>query len=180
MKKYILLSFLFATIQIFAQQTPPPPSDDSQPNDPPVQMQQQPAQQNINKVNMKNNLKAEKFKNLKIGGIVLLTAGGIGLISGIALVGSGVSNQISTNNQTSTTTTSGTTYTNSSGQTQTITPGNATKIAGGVYLSVFSAFAIGGGTAMAIIGSHKQKKYMAASRLAVFVAPTAFRIAYTF
>jgi hypothetical protein len=124
---------------------------------------------------MRNNIKAEKFKNLKIGGIVLLTAGGIGVISGIALLASGVSNQISTNQTANTTNTYGT-----SSNPQPISQANASKIAAGAYLGVLGAFAIGGGTAMAIIGSHKQKKYAAAPRLSVFVAPTAFRIAYKF
>jgi len=163
------------------QQTPPPPPNNQ------TQQIQQPIQQGQTipyNANMKNSIKAEKYKNLKIGGIVLLTAGVVGLIGGIAMVSSGVSNQISTNSSTSssstvTTTPYGTT-TSTNNSNQPIAPANAAQISGGVFLGVLGAFAIGGGTAMAIIGSHKQKKYAAASRLSMAIAPTAFSIAYKF
>jgi hypothetical protein len=179
MKKYIVIYFLFIAANVFSQQTdpqqtPPPP------NNQPQQIQPPPMQQGQSitpyNINMRNKIKAEKFKNLKIGGIVLLSAGVIGLVSGIALVSSGASNQIATNNSNS--------YNNSNSSTnssQPIAPANASQIVGGVYLGVLGAFAIAGGTVMAAIGSHKEKQYnTAASRLSVVIAPTAFRIAYTF
>jgi hypothetical protein len=167
MRKSLFVFLLFVTVKLFPQQIQQPP-EPPQTTNKSVQIQQ-PAQQNISTVDMKNKIKAEKFENMKINGIVLASVGGAALVGGIVALSIGLYNQ------------NAAAANPSNSANQSATPFYiSSQVATGLILGFFGGSAITGGIIMASIGNQKLKKYATASRLSVFVAPTAFRIAYKF
>ena len=165
MKKHLVILLLFVAVKLFPQQI--------------NQATQQPSQQ----PNQAVYDKITKYKKMKIGGIVMLSAGGVALVSGIAMFASGLieisTRQNTYNNQFNTYILSSNTYPYSAQPP--VQPNNADlipKMAGGVVLGIVGGLAVAGGTFMYIRGKHKEKKWR--NNLSAFVAPTAFRFTYKF
>jgi len=192
MKKYIIIPFLFVAVNLFSQPINQQPNNQQQNNN--QQMQQQNNQQQMQQQNnnqqyqqqdqyqppqQQNNMynynmnnrgnKLAKYHKMKVNGIVLASVGGGLLIGGVALLSTGISNQVVTNN--------------SNGYNQPVFNGAIIETIGGGILTVVGALMVTGGTVMAVIGSKKEKDLATANRnnkVSVFIAPTAFKIAYTF
>ncbi|HXU26963.1 MAG TPA: hypothetical protein VN698_07010 [Bacteroidia bacterium] len=169
MKKYIIIPFLFVAVNLFSQpinQQTPPADQTQQIHQPPMQQGQGMTPYN-NSMNSYGN-KAAKYRKMKVNGIVLASVGGAGLIGGLALLTTGLSNKTAATN-------------NYNGYNQAPLRSYVPEIFVGGVFTVVGALALTGGTVMAIIGNKKEKDYaMANHKLTVIVAPTAFRIAYTF
>jgi len=156
MKKALFILLLFVTVKLFSQQI-------EQNNQ---QLQQQPQQNSMynNDMNYYGN-KAAKFRKMKIKGIVMGSIGGGMLASGIFFLTNGLSDKASRANSSN----------------QPLIPSYTPKIVGGTILTVVGGLMVTGGVLRAIIGATKEKKMvMSNHQLSLFVAPTAFRIAYTF
>lgn|GEM_PF-1638631 len=198
MKKYIIIPFLFAAVNLFSQpinqSQSPNNQDQRQPQNNQQQMQQQNnnqqmQQQNNNQQNnqqeetfqpqpqqpMYNNNKnyygnkANKYRKMKVNGIVLASVGGAMLIGGLALLSDGIAKQVPVNS-----------YNN--GPFNGAGNGAFIETFGGTVFTIIGALATTGGTLMAIIGNKKEKDMATANRnrVSVIIAPTAFKIAYTF
>jgi len=189
MKKYIIIPFLFVAVNLFSQ--PINQSSNNQDQRQPQNNQQQMQQQNNNQqMQQQNNQQEEtfqpqpqqpmynnnknyygnksaKYRKMKVNGIVLASVGGAMLIGGLALLSDGISRQVPVNSYNSGPLNGG---------------GAIIETFGGAVFTIVGALATTGGTLMAILGSKKEKDMAAANRnrVSVIIAPTAFRIAYTF
>ena len=201
MKKYIVIPFLFMAVNLFSQPINQQPNNQQQQNNN-QQMQQQNNQQQMQQQNnnqqmqqqnnqqyqqqdqyqppqQQNNMynnnmnyygnKSAKYRKMKVNGIVLASVGGGLLIGGLALLTTGISNQVPVNNN------NGTVFNGGAGA--------VIETIGGGILTVVGALMVTGGTVMAVIGSKKEKDMAMSNRnnkVSVIIAPTAFKIAYTF
>lgn len=109
-----------------------------------------------------NAIKFVKYQKMETTGIVLMTAGGIALIGGAYLF---INNFSAYENQVI-------------NRTQQPNINTYLKIAGGEVLLDIGAIALGGGTALFIIGHNKKNKY--SNKLTISALPNYFKVAYTF
>ena len=167
MKKALFILLLFITVKLFPQQVDQQPAQQQNNNQ---QLQQQPQQSpmynNMNEMNYYGN-RAVKFGKMKAKGIVMASFGGGMLASGIFFLTNGLSNQ--------------TAAARSNYNNQPLFPSYIPKIVGGTVLTVIGGIYVTGGTIRAIISAIKEKEMVKANyRVSVVIAPTSFRIAYTF
>ena len=163
MKKGLFILLLFIAIKLFPQQIQQPAQQNNN-----QQLQQQPQQNtmynNMNDMNYYGN-KAVKYGKMKAKGIVMASIGGGMLASGIFFLTNGLSDKAA----------------NSNSSNQPLVPSYTPKIVGGTVLTIIGGLYVTGGTIRAIIGAIKEKEMVKANyRVSVLIAPTAFRVAYTF
>ena|ERR1700752_71663 len=166
MKKGLFILLLFIAVKFFPQQLNQPPAQQNNSQ----QLQQQPQQgtlyNNMNEMNYYGN-NAVKYGKRKAKGIVMASVGCGTLASGIFFLTNGLSNQAAA--------------ARSNYYNQPLFPTYTPKIAGGTVLTIAGAFFVTTGTIRAILGGIKEKNMVKANyRVSVVIAPTAFRIAYTF
>jgi hypothetical protein len=141
LKKYLILLLLFSTIKVWPQKITQEPTASNAPYN-------------------ANNIKLLKCQKMQRNGVIIICAGGVGTIVGMALFVDGLNHGIS--------------KTNSNSNSSNYLP----QMYAGTIISTIGLLSIAQGTISYLVGKKRETKCN--NNLSIYVTPSSFSITYKF